>query len=650
MARDNIRNFCIIAHIDHGKSTLSDRILELTDSVDKRTMEDQILDDMELERERGITIKARAVTMHYHADDGKEYEFNLIDTPGHVDFQYEVSRSLAACEGAILVVDASQGVEAQTLANCYLAIDHNLEVVPILNKIDLPSADPDAAAKEVEDVIGLPCMDAPRVSAKMGINIREVLERVVQDVPAPQGDPDAPLKALIFDSIYDSYKGVIVYVRVFEGTVRPGDTIKLMNTGATFQLVEVGHMGATALAPCDKLEAGEVGYLTASIKTVRDTRVGDTITLAEAPTAEALPGFRQVTPMVFCGIYPADGADYPDLKDALEKLQLGQFIMIREGTAAQNLRALLPLLNQQYYSRCMFATDDKHPLDLLQGGHIDYIIREAIACGVDPIIAIKVASHQAARYFLMNNKGAIAPGYLADLVVFDNFRHFNIQQVYKRGRCVFADGEVLPFDAPAVEPSLSRRAHETFRIAPVTPQQLAAGDLPVIGIVPGEIITQNLGRAAAPDPTHDILKIAVAERHHGTGHIGLGYIKGYGLRQGAVATSFAHDSHNIIAVGADDADLSFAINRISALQGGIVVAEGGKVIAELPLPVAGLMSDAPLEEVNDLLEQAKAAAHRMGVSPGIDPFMTLSFMSLPVIPALKITTHGVFDVEQWKYI
>ena len=322
MARDNIRNFCIIAHIDHGKSTLSDRILELTDSVDKRTMEDQILDDMELERERGITIKARAVTMHYHADDGKEYEFNLIDTPGHVDFQYEVSRSLAACEGAILVVDASQGVEAQTLANCYLAIDHNLEVVPILNKIDLPSANPDAAAKEVEDVIGLPCMDAPRVSAKMGINIREVLERVVQDVPAPQGDPDAPLKALIFDSIYDSYKGVIVYVRVFEGTVRPGDTIKLMNTGATFQLVEVGHMGATALAPCDKLEAGEVGYLTASIKTVRDTRVGDTITLAEAPTAEALPDFRQVTPMVFCGIYPADGADYPDLKDALEKLQL----------------------------------------------------------------------------------------------------------------------------------------------------------------------------------------------------------------------------------------------------------------------------------------------------------------------------------------
>ena len=322
MARDNIRNFCIIAHIDHGKSTLSDRILELTDSVDKRTMEDQILDDMELERERGITIKARAVTMHYHADDGKEYEFNLIDTPGHVDFQYEVSRSLAACEGAILVVDASQGVEAQTLANCYLAIDHNLEVVPILNKIDLPSADPDAAAKEVEDVIGLPCMDAPRVSAKMGINIREVLERVVQDVPAPQGDPDAPLKALIFDSIYDSYKGVIVYIRVFEGTVKPGDTIRMMATGAEFTLVEVGHMGATNLSPCAQLQAGEVGYLTASIKTVQDTRVGDTVTLADRPTSEALPGYRQVKPMVFCGIYPADGAKYPDLKDALEKLQL----------------------------------------------------------------------------------------------------------------------------------------------------------------------------------------------------------------------------------------------------------------------------------------------------------------------------------------
>ena len=322
MARKNIRNFCIIAHIDHGKSTLSDRMLELTDSVDKRTMTDQVLDDMDIEKERGITIKARAVTMRYKADDGETYEFNLIDTPGHVDFQYEVSRSLAACEGAVLVVDASQGVEAQTLANCYLALDHNLEVVPILNKIDLPSADPDAVAKEVEDVIGLPCMEAPRVSAKLGIGVKEVLESVARDIPAPTGDPDAPLKALIFDSIYDSYKGVIVYVRIFEGTVKPGDTIRLMSTGAEFQLVEVGHMGATSLTPCDKLEAGEVGYLTASIKTVQDTRVGDTVTLAERPTAEALPGYRQVKPMVFCGIYPADGAKYPDLKDALEKLQL----------------------------------------------------------------------------------------------------------------------------------------------------------------------------------------------------------------------------------------------------------------------------------------------------------------------------------------
>ena len=322
MARDNIRNFCIIAHIDHGKSTLSDRILELTKSVDERTMEDQILDNMDIERERGITIKARAVTMNYTAKDGKTYEFNLIDTPGHVDFAYEVSRSLAACEGAILVVDATQGVEAQTLANTYMALEHDLELVPILNKIDLPSAHPDEVAQEVEDVIGLPCMDAPRVSAKTGLNIDQVLERVVSDIPAPTGDPDAPLKALIFDSIYDSYKGVIVYIRVFEGTVKPGDTIRLMATGAQFTLVEVGHMGATSLTPCSQLQAGEVGYLTASIKTVQDTRVGDTVTLADRPTAEALPGYRQVKPMVFCGIYPADGAKYPDLKDALEKLQL----------------------------------------------------------------------------------------------------------------------------------------------------------------------------------------------------------------------------------------------------------------------------------------------------------------------------------------
>ena len=322
MARDNIRNFCIIAHIDHGKSTLSDRILQLTESVDERTMQDQILDNMELEKERGITIKARAVTMRYKAKDGKEYDFNLIDTPGHVDFAYEVSRSLAACEGAILVIDSSQGVEAQTLANTYMALEHDLELVPILNKIDLPSAHPDEVAQEVEDVIGLPCLDAPRVSAKNGINIEAVLERVVEDIPAPTGDTEAPLKALIFDSIYDSYKGVIVYIRVFEGTVKAGDTIRLMSTGAEFTLVEVGHMGATALAPCDKLEAGEVGYLTASIKTVQDTRVGDTVTLANRPTPEALPGYRQVKPMVFCGIYPADGADYPDLKDALEKLQL----------------------------------------------------------------------------------------------------------------------------------------------------------------------------------------------------------------------------------------------------------------------------------------------------------------------------------------
>ena len=327
MANKNIRNFCIIAHIDHGKSTLSDRILELTQSVDERTMSDQILDNMDIERERGITIKARAVTMHYTAKDGQTYELNLIDTPGHVDFAYEVSRSLAACEGAILVVDATQGVEAQTLANTYMALEHDLELVPVLNKIDLPSAHPDEVAQEVEDVIGLPCMDAPRISAKTGLNIDQVLERVVTDIPAPTGDPDAPLKALIFDSVYDSYKGVIVYIRVFEGTVKPGDTILMMATGAKFTLVEVGlvevgHMGATSLSPCEQLSAGEVGYLTASIKTVQDTRVGDTVTLAARPTPEALPGYRQVKPMVFCGVYPADGKRYPDLKDALEKLQL----------------------------------------------------------------------------------------------------------------------------------------------------------------------------------------------------------------------------------------------------------------------------------------------------------------------------------------
>ena len=322
MARDNIRNFCIIAHIDHGKSTLADRILEKTHSVDERLMEDQLLDNMDLERERGITIKARAVTLNYDAKDGKTYELNLIDTPGHVDFGYEVSRSLAACEGAVLVVDASQGVEAQTLANAYLAVEHNLEIVPILNKIDLPSAEPDRVAQEVEDVIGLPCLDAPRVSAKMGIGIEDVLERAVQDIPAPVGDEDAPLKALIFDSVYDSYKGVIVYIRVFEGTVKPGDTVRMMATGAEFTLVEVGHMGATALTPCPQLSAGEVGYLTASIKNVRETRVGDTVTLAATPTAEPMPGYRKATPMVFCGIYTVDGAKYPDLKDALEKLQL----------------------------------------------------------------------------------------------------------------------------------------------------------------------------------------------------------------------------------------------------------------------------------------------------------------------------------------
>ena len=322
MSKKNIRNFCIIAHIDHGKSTLADRILEKTHSVDERQMEDQLLDNMELERERGITIKARAVKVEYTAKDGKLYEFNLIDTPGHVDFNYEVSRSLAACEGALLVVDASQGIEAQTLANTYLAIEHDLEVVPVVNKIDLPSANPDMVCHEIEDIIGIPALDAPRISAKTGLNVEEVLERIVTDIPAPKGDPDAPLQALIFDSYYDSYKGVIVYIRVMQGTVRPGDDILMMATGARFKVVEAGYMGATNLVPTSGLCAGEVGYITASIKSVKDTVVGDTVTNAAAPAKEALPGYRQVNPMVFCGIYPADGAKYPDLRDALEKLQL----------------------------------------------------------------------------------------------------------------------------------------------------------------------------------------------------------------------------------------------------------------------------------------------------------------------------------------
>ncbi len=322
MDKSNIRNFCIIAHIDHGKSTLADRILELTETVAKRDMSEQLLDNMDIERERGITIKARAVRLNYKSKDGGDYVFNLIDTPGHVDFNYEVSRSLAACEGAILVVDASQGIEAQTLANTYLAIEHDLEVLPVINKIDLPSANPEGAIEEIENVIGLPAQDAPRISAKMGINIEEVLERVITDIPAPKGDPNAPLKCLVFDSYYDSYKGVIIYVRVVDGTLKVGDTIRLMATGAEFLTVEIGYMGATELIPSGELKAGEVGYITASIKSIQDTKVGDTVTNAANPCAEALPGYRNVNPMVFSGIYPADGAKYGDLRDALEKLRL----------------------------------------------------------------------------------------------------------------------------------------------------------------------------------------------------------------------------------------------------------------------------------------------------------------------------------------
>ena len=337
MDQSHIRNFCIIAHIDHGKSTLADRMIEMTHTLTKREMQEQVLDNMDLERERGITIKSQAVRLIYHAKDGEEYIFNLIDTPGYVDFTYEVSRSLAACDGAVLVVDAAQGIEAQTLANVYLALDHDLEVLPVINKIDLPSADPDKVAKEIEDVIGLDCENAPRISAKTGVGVEQVLEQIITELPAPTGEVNAPLKALIFDSLYDSYRGVIVFVRIREGKVRPKDHIKMMATGAEFECVEVGYFGAGQFIPCDELSAGMVGYITASIKDLRETRVGDTVTLADNPASEPLPGYRPVKPMVFCGIYPADGAKYPELKDALMKLQLNDAALVFEPETSQAL-------------------------------------------------------------------------------------------------------------------------------------------------------------------------------------------------------------------------------------------------------------------------------------------------------------------------
>jgi len=335
--QERIRNFCIIAHIDHGKSTLADRIIELTGALTEREMQDQVLDTMDIERERGITIKAQAVRLNYKAKDGKEYIFHLIDTPGHVDFTYEVSRSLAACEGAILVVDATQGIEAQTLANVYLALEHNLEIIPVINKIDLPSARPEEVKKEIEDVIGLDASDAPLISAKMGINIEEVLERIVKDIPPPKGDDTKPLKALIFDSLYDNYKGVLAYVRVFDGVVKPNMTIKMMSTGAQFTVTEVGYFKPGMLIPCDELRAGDVGYIAASIKTVRDTRVGDTITDANNPADEPLPGFRRLNPMVFCGIYPTGDTKYEELKEALEKLQLNDAALFFEPESSAAL-------------------------------------------------------------------------------------------------------------------------------------------------------------------------------------------------------------------------------------------------------------------------------------------------------------------------
>ena len=328
--QQNIRNFCIVAHIDHGKSTLADRLIQKTGLLTEREMQEQVLDNMDLERERGITIKAQAVRLVYKAQDGQEYVFNLIDTPGHVDFNYEVSRSLAACEGAVLIVDAAQGIEAQTLANVYLALDNDLEILPVINKIDLPSANPEMAKQEIEDIIGIPAEDAPMISAKNGINIEDVLERIVTDIPAPSGDRNAPLKALIFDSVYDQYKGVIVIMRIFDGSLQKGSKVKMMATGKEFDVVEVGVFGPGRFIPTEILEAGMVGYFTASIKNVADTRVGDTVTEADNPTQEALPGYKKVNPMVYCGIFPADGAKYPDVREALEKLQLNDAALFFE--------------------------------------------------------------------------------------------------------------------------------------------------------------------------------------------------------------------------------------------------------------------------------------------------------------------------------
>ncbi len=337
MAGENIRNFCIIAHIDHGKSTLADRILEKTGVLTQREMEDQVLDNMDIERERGITIKAQSVRLNYRASDGNEYVFNLIDTPGHVDFNYEVSRTLAACEGAVLVVDAAQGVEAQTLANVYQAIDHNLEVVPVINKIDLPAAQPELVKKEIEDVIGLPASDAPLISAKAGIGIEEVLEQIVKRIPPPQGDENAPLKALVFDSYYDSYKGVIIYVRVFDGTLRKGDTVRLMASGREYTVTETGWFKPGTLLQSDILQAGDVGYIAAAIKNISDASVGDTVTLADRPASEPLPGYKKVQSMVFCGVYPVDGADYEALRDALGKLQLNDASLLFEPETSKAL-------------------------------------------------------------------------------------------------------------------------------------------------------------------------------------------------------------------------------------------------------------------------------------------------------------------------
>ncbi len=552
-SQDLIRNFCIIAHIDHGKSTLADRMMELTDTVALRDMEAQMLDTMDIERERGITIKATAVRMYYTHTDGKQYMFNLIDTPGHVDFTYEVSRALAACEGAVLVVDATQGIEAQTLANVYLALDNGLEIVPVINKIDLPSADPEHAIREIEDVIGLPAADAPRISAKLGTNVNEVLAQIVELVPPPAGGAEEPLRALIFDSIYDNYKGALSYVRVKEGTVRAGMRI----------LIRIGS--------------------------------------AAKDVEEILRG------------------------------------IVRDGLPTENF---------------LFCTDDKHIETIRHEGHINHIARFAVACGVPPVTAVKMASYNAARAYGLKNIGAIAPGYKADMVLFEDLKDFHVKRVFTRfGK---------PYDEAAEYrmPLLPPEVYDSVRIAPVTEGSLCLPvreRMPVIRMVPEQLITELVWREVKSEhgafvPAGGLCKLAVVERHHATGSVGIGIVEGLNIKNGAIASTVAHDSHNLVVAGDNDRDMLMAIEALRECGGGFCVVSRGIVLARLPLPIAGLMTDAPVEDVLARQQALLDAAKSLGADGRTDPLIALSFLALPVIPAVRLTDEGLFDVTRMEFV